>query len=115
MASLVEPGRRRDCLPRGARSGSAIALVLRVGAPQDVAGREQPLGKLTARPLGFLDWLAYNEAHARLLMGDRAAAVRLLGDYLSFAPGDSAYLGRDWWFESLRGDTTFQRLTGLDR
>lgn len=58
-------------------------------------------------------WLAYNEAHARLLMGEKAEATRLLSLYLTAQP-DTALLARDWWFSTLREEPGFRRLVGLE-
>lgn len=56
--------------------------------------------------------LAYDEAHIQLLMGDRAAAVELLRVYLTIDP-DTAFIRKDWWFESLRDFGPFRALVGL--
>lgn len=59
-------------------------------------------------------WLAYNEAHARLLMGQPDQSLELLSRYLSERP-DTAMVRRDWWFESLRDDARFRAITGQSR
>ncbi|HUH13505.1 MAG TPA: BTAD domain-containing putative transcriptional regulator [Longimicrobiales bacterium] len=57
-------------------------------------------------------WLAYDEAHARLLGGEREAALKLLQRYVTeYAPNRREYLPRDWWFRDLWDDTRFRRLT----
>lgn len=57
------------------------------------------------------DWLAYDEAHARLLLGERDHALELLRGYLRFKPSAGPLLAEDWWFEALRGDPRFQDMT----
>ncbi len=59
------------------------------------------------------EWLAYDEAHARLLLGEEDHAIRLLRQYLD-AGADPAFLARDWWFADLRDDPRFQALVGAD-
>jgi len=54
--------------------------------------------------------LDYREAHARLQLGEQEEAMRLLGRFLAARPDRRAYLAKDWWFRSLRGDSAFQAL-----
>lgn len=57
-------------------------------------------------------WLAYDEAHVRLLLGDRAAAMDLLQLYVEeVAPQRREYLAEDWLFEDLWDDPRFVALT----
>ncbi|MBC8088835.1 MAG: protein kinase [Phycisphaerae bacterium] len=53
----------------------------------------------------------YAEAYVRTLLGERAAAIPLLQRYLVVNPSWREQLGKHPWFESLRGDATFQALT----
>lgn len=55
-------------------------------------------------------WFAYDEAHVRLVMGDRGEALDLLEMYLQVAPDRRGYLPADWLFEELWGDPRFQEL-----
>ena len=57
------------------------------------------------------DWLAYDEAHARLLLGERERALELLRGYLRFKPSAGGLLAEDWWFEALRDDHRFRAMT----
>ncbi len=57
-------------------------------------------------------WLDYREAHARLQLGEQEEAMRLLGRFLDAMPDRRAYLAKDWWFRSLRGDSAFRALVG---
>lgn len=56
-------------------------------------------------------WLGYDEAHYRLLRGEREEALRLLEQYLRFRPNRRAYLPGDWWFRALWDDPAFLALT----
>lgn len=65
----------------------------------------------TARGDETPDWLAYDEAHVRLLLGDEDRALRLLRQYLTTG-AEAAFLARDWWFEPLHDDPAFKELVG---
>jgi tetratricopeptide (TPR) repeat protein len=52
----------------------------------------------------------YNEAHARLLLGERDRALDLLEHYLEARPAGRSGLRTDWWFEPLQSDPRFQDL-----
>ncbi len=55
-------------------------------------------------------WGDYYEANARVQLGEAARAIELLGGYLQQFPAQRAYIARDWWWKSLRGDPRFQAL-----
>lgn len=57
-------------------------------------------------------WLSYDEAHARLLLGDTARAISLLRTALAAQVVDSAAVARDWWWEPLRPDPRFRAALG---
>lgn len=50
------------------------------------------------------------EANARLLLGDREEALRLLAGYLEMQPQRRGQVATDPWWESLRGDPEFETL-----
>jgi TolB-like protein len=50
------------------------------------------------------------EANARLLLGDRDEAIRLLARYLEMLPQRRGQVATDPWWESLRGDPDFETL-----
>lgn len=52
----------------------------------------------------------YYEAYARLLLGERAEAIRLLGRFLERVPNMRTFVAEEWWFEPLRDDPEFQSL-----
>ncbi len=52
----------------------------------------------------------YNEAYARLLLGEKDQALRLLQRYVEASPGRKEALAWDWWFDPLRSDPRFQEL-----
>ncbi len=55
-------------------------------------------------------WLAYDEAHARLLLGERAKALSFLRLHLEFDPAGAAFLADDWWFRPLWNDPGFREM-----
>jgi len=57
-------------------------------------------------------WLAYDEAHARLLLGEKARALELLRGYLKAHPDRRAYWPKDWWLRSLWSDPGFKAMVG---
>jgi TolB-like protein len=67
---------------------------------------------IQARGQTPVDWLAYDEAHARLLLGEFDEAIDLLRQSLALDP-DTAFLAKDWWFEELRDNPRFRDLVGL--
>jgi TolB-like protein len=88
-------------------SGYQVATVLARNELPDSAERV-----LAASRPGPADrpWFAYDEAHVRLLLGDRAGALELLESYLEVAPDRRSYLPSDWLFEELWADPRFQEL-----
>jgi len=61
---------------------------------------------------GTPDYAAYDAAHAWVMLGDEDRAMELLPRYVEMLPGRRASLATDWFFEALRDDPRFQRLTG---
>ena len=57
-------------------------------------------------------YVAYDEAHAWLHLGERDEALRALGMYLEASPQDKSYIAGDPWFQDLRDDPRFKQLTG---
>lgn len=74
-------------------SDSARALIVRARAPE---------------PLPIL---AYDEAHAWMLLGEPDSALDRLETYVAFRPAARESLPADWWFEELFGSARFQRIT----
>jgi len=58
--------------------------------------------------------LAYFEAAARMIMGDKDEAMRLLTTYVAANPQSRASMAKDqtWWFRDLRSDPRWQTLIG---
>jgi hypothetical protein len=52
----------------------------------------------------------YYEAKARLNLGERDEALRLLEQFLEVRSDFHPYLAEDWWFRPLFEDPTFQSL-----
>jgi eukaryotic-like serine/threonine-protein kinase len=90
----------------------ARMLVAQVAARAGLADSTHAIIHLARGDRPTPAWLAYNEAHARLLLGERDTAVDLLSRFLQVQP-DTALLARDWWFRDLRSDPRFQALVGL--
>lgn len=61
-------------------------------------------------PDAALESLTQEEAHARLLLGDREAALDALGSYLDANPDERAYAAVDPWWRELHGDPRFVAL-----
>lgn len=55
-------------------------------------------------------WLAYDEAHARLLLGEPDRALDLLEEAVEYDPSLRESLPEDWWFRPLWGDPEFRSL-----
>ena len=87
-------------LARAGQADSARALIqqARAGASDEV-----------------LAWLAYDEAHAWLLLGERDRALQALTLWLENEPQDKTYIAADPWFQELRDDRRFKALVGSDR
>ena len=64
---------------------------------------------------GFQSWLGYDEAHARLLLGETERALELLESYLEMRPGRRAYWPRDWWLRPLWDHPDFIAMISDDR
>jgi tetratricopeptide (TPR) repeat protein len=56
------------------------------------------------------EYIAYDEAHAWLLLGERDEALRALGMYLEASPQEKSYIAKDPWFQGLRDDPRFKQL-----
>jgi thioredoxin-like negative regulator of GroEL len=58
--------------------------------------------------------LAFYEAAARVIMGDRDEAFRLLATYMAANPQSRASMAKDetWWWRDLRGDPRWKTLVG---
>ena len=59
-------------------------------------------------------YMAYDEAHAWVLLGDHDGALWALGVYVAASPQEKAYIAEDPWFKDLRDDPRFQELVGPD-
>jgi hypothetical protein len=59
--------------------------------------------------------LSFFEAIARLIMGDKDEALRLLTTYIAANPQNRASMARDetWWLQPLRSDPRWRSLLGL--
>ncbi|HXI33377.1 MAG TPA: protein kinase, partial [Gemmatimonadales bacterium] len=57
--------------------------------------------------------LDYDEAYVRVLLGERDAALRLLGNYLRTRPENRAYVAESPWFRTLHDDPRFRSLVAV--
>jgi hypothetical protein len=60
--------------------------------------------------------LAFFEALARILLGDRSEALDRLSVYLAANPSQRSSFARDrsWWYADIRDDARFRQLVGSD-
>ena len=84
-------------LARAGQADSARAVLL------GISGGETP------------NWLAYDEAHLKLILGQSEEALRLLEQFVASDPSQTDFLANDWWFRPLWNDSTFRALTRADR
>jgi len=54
--------------------------------------------------------LDYQEANARLILGEVDEALRLLAEFLDAEPEYGQFLVSDWWFDRLHDDPRFQAM-----
>ncbi|MEP6692198.1 MAG: protein kinase [Gemmatimonadaceae bacterium] len=96
------------------------ALLARAGLRDSalaVVGRTRPDSTADQEATDF----DYSEAYVRLLLGQRARAIELLGHFLARRPAQHLLVANSRWFERLHGDPDFVRLTsprtraGIDR
>ena len=110
---LVELGERLTSPQHRALFGSVLkiqvaAVLARAGLSDSARAVIQRTRSLA--PEDPEQWIAYNEAHAWLLLGERDEALRALGMYLEATPQDKAYIAEDPWFQDLRDDPRFAEL-----
>jgi serine/threonine-protein kinase len=112
---LVRTGERLTSPQHRALFGSIlkmqVAAVLARGGLKDSAKAVIRRTRSQA-PSDPEQYVAYDEAHAWLLLGERDQALRALGLYLEASPQEKSYIAEDPWFRDLRGDPRFTRLTG---
>ncbi len=85
-------------------------IAVQVGRPDSARAI---LRRIASAHQGIPDLATYDAAHAYLLLGERAEALRLLRRWVEYGgPQKAASLARDWWFRSLRGDSAFDALVG---
>jgi hypothetical protein len=112
---LVRTGERLTSPQHRALFGSIlkmqVAAVLARGGLKDSAKAVIRRTRSQA-PSDPEQYIAYDEAHAWLLLGERDQALRALGLYLEASPQEKSYIAEDPWFRDLRGDPRFTRLTG---
>ena len=114
---LVKEGERLTSPQHRALFGSVLkiqvaAVLARAGLSDSARAVIQRTRSLA--PEDPEQWIAYDEAHAWLLLGERDEALRALGMYLEATPQDKAYIAEDPWFEDLRDDPRFAQLTSPD-
>lgn len=99
------PSERSERLPSATLYVAAV--LARAGLPDSA----RAVIRLAREATGERDAMDhYNEAHARLLLGEEEQALQLLERYLDALPAKKKALENDWWFEPLRTDPRFQAL-----
>ncbi len=90
----------------------AAAIVLGRAELADSASRVLERVRTTSEEVDPNGDLLFYEAYARLTMGDRDAALRLLGEYVSRNPEHREGWLKDsaWWWRDLENDARFRRL-----
>ncbi len=110
---LVQLGERLTSPQHRALYGSILkmqvaAVLARVGLKDSAEAVIERTRSLA--PEDPEQWIAYNEAHAWLLLGERDEALRALGMYLEASPQEKSYIAEDPWFQDLRDDPRFAEL-----
>ena len=85
------------------------AILARVGLKDSALRVIGQASAVAAQKSGTQD-APYYEAYVRELLGQREDALLLLAQYLRETPQSRAYVARNRWFRSLRGDPRFERL-----
>jgi TolB-like protein/tetratricopeptide (TPR) repeat protein len=93
MTAAIMRGKMAAVLARAGLADSARAVLRRARAES---------------PAAALESLLQEEAHARLLLGDRETALDALGSYLDANPDERAYAAVDPWWRDLHGDPRFE-------
>jgi TolB-like protein len=102
---LSPPGDRDDYLP--ALHMQAAAVIARAGLADSAVAVIDGARAADPRDDPELD---YQEANARLIMGDVDEALRLLAEFLEAEPEYAQFLESDWWFDRLHDDPRFLTL-----
>jgi TolB-like protein/DNA-binding SARP family transcriptional activator len=96
------------------RDGYRPGLLMQLAAVLARAGRADSARAVIAqaRAAGRRDDSEsdYQEANARLILGEADEALRLLERFLAAEPEYRQFLASDWWFERLYDDSRFQAL-----
>lgn len=108
-----------SAVPERRRPQYEPAVLMQVSAALARAGLADSARSLIRRArtleYGGRTSVDYYEAQARLQLGERDEAIRLLGRYLEADPDEREYIAADWWWEPLHGDSRFQELVRVDQ
>ncbi len=63
----------------------------------------------------LLQYVSYDEAYVRLMIGERDRSLQLLEEFLESEPGLRSRVARDHWFDSLAGDPRFEAIVDRNR
>lgn len=105
LLTLVRPANRERFRSYG------TLQVAKVVARAGLTDSARAVRRRVRETAGDPGWLAYDEAHLSLLLGERDEALRHLERYVAFEPSASEFLATDWWFRLLWEDPGFRRLT----
>ncbi|HVZ48971.1 MAG TPA: protein kinase [Gemmatimonadaceae bacterium] len=121
--TLVARAERLD--PSGARAPHSYvplyrqlmagAVFARAGERDSAEAVIRRVRRATGGATDLLTDMLYDEAYIRLLLGERAAALRLLDRYLTAHPTLRALAAGHARWHALAGDTTFARMTAAGR
>lgn len=94
------------------RAGILVAASLARATLADSARRVLEQARVGAREVDPERSLAGDEAVVRVILGDRAEAIRLIKEYLTVNPDhrDGFASGTVWWWRDLQNDPEFRRL-----
>lgn len=108
LTALADEDRRSAFATMGQLQAAKIAV--RAGLPDSARA---VLRRIADAHDGVPAFASYDAAHARLLLGDRDEALRLLRRWVDYqGPQVAESLARDWWFRPLYQDPGFQALVG---
>ncbi len=109
LKALMPPQRAEYFVPL---AKVQVAAVLARAALPDSAKAVIEQARTGASP-EVIAFLAYDEAHAWLLLDERDKALNALALHLENEPQDRAYIAEDPWFQKLSDDPRFKALVGL--
>lgn len=109
LLARSEPGNRAYYR---ALSFPKVAAVLARAGDRDSARAVLRRARRDSPTAETAPFVAYQQAHARLLLGEEERALDLLSSFLERSPQSAGAVGRDPWFRPLRDRPRFRELVG---